>query len=1448
MGTIKAKNSFEGGLDTDTTSEGLANNRLRDAVNMDTIEDGKRTKLVNIKGTTSVIKYLPDGYDESTLNILAVYEVYANYDNNCDGVFEEKNVSLIVFSYDKNSGSVITLIDLINTEKHQLYPNPNDSTDLGFPERGTVDASYTEERGTPQIFWDEDKNVLRSLNLNVSCSATIQPPTLRELEVRKRYAGGQPNLNRIEENGVLYAGTYQFGFRLYDTTNGNSSDVSLFCNPISIAKTNCSPIDYDKQLGGELGEIINKRIVLSIELTDEAQYYDAIQLYVLKNVDGLTIPPNTVYQTAPNKDWYNNPDEIVYSQLGIIENSIPVEDVTIEDSGIKSAKTQLIKDNRIWRGNITYYNRKPDNGNVSISNVQTIKRDADFKCGEESNRHKGYFRKEVYAFGIAYHDEYMNFGEVQPFDFSTFFKENTKRTEVATGSSIISATQYRISLNDLTGISIGDSVSYNATLAKVVRIGASYIDVNTNINIPAGATLNILYSQRGNQTLDWAWKFPDRSDNQFTIINELDKPQSLGLQILGIKNHPSWAIGFAIVRQKRIENVIYQSPHIPTVGVIGVPTQGVGPIEFDRDDNNVIKDDDADYKKEFDTIMPKVFGMGMAKNISKFQLNFEIGNISRREKFYCTFYPYYQNQKKEFSNTKEDLEKFGAEIPNYSLVYNPDYVFNKAGAPTYYETLQGNNKLVVVDAIAYRRKILHEEEDKLKISNTYQALKRENYFYNTEGYIKTIAGLKQYFVKLQDIDTDLEDNKIIKDYLLVLNGVEQFLLNKPFSSDLFYDIDFFGYLEKLSNQQGTSNAVPDTTSKDQFINTVANQRSILLNTEKKLLDFTYWIYEKYFTESINLFPFITSYTNKIYDTSYLNREIGEITDPGASSVNNDLQSLPIRNIFIDENEIAGGCYIVNNEKGLSDNRYSKINNEWIFTGTYRALSRDEITNNTPVDVDIWGGDCFVSKYIIKINNNTQRISDVYENIHAEANDYNGKGAILSALKFEKNVKTGSFAANVEFLELYLESKTNTNYHQQSNEYPAYTGDQMANYSNPYFYRYNGSYSVNNESKKFVSREAEIFTVNQQRFPARYVWSDQRLYQADGSGFVNIDGFSRFSVLNFKDLDEQYGEITKLIDFGGSQLHSIQQRKVRVDPIGRDIVETSDSRTLQLGTASVVGKGGDYLPFDNGSQHIRTVKQRNGICYFIDAKKQQFILFDGNGANPASDINMNAYFKNLLKSSNEIREIDLAGIIDATADNVEYIINKRATKSTPQDLIVFSLKNKGFKSRIGLGEDVLLGGVYVNQELYLLNKDMAYTAYTGDKRGLWFENYRNSSFKFVVNDYPGFVKIFSTMNFDMKGGLLINKDTGTAFVPSVNPAISDQNAELLIWNTISVTPKPFQMRNYQYWLNRIRNKLDRSKLRGHYMEVEFTIVNNEVDNREVAIMSILTDCETSYRNR
>lgn len=1445
MGTIKQKSTFEGGLDKDTSPESIKNNRLLDAVNMDNIGDGKYSKLQNIKGTTEVIEYLPAGYDTDTLNVLGVYEVKANYDYDCDAKFEKKHISLLIFSYDANSGSVITLIDLVDNVRHQLYPNTTDNTDLAFPPLGTVDASYTEERGTPQIFWDDFKNVLRSLNLNISCSPTLPPPSLRELEVRKRYAGGQPNLVGIEQDGVLLAGTYQFAFRLYNTNSGNSSDVSLFCNPISVAKSDCTTVNYDEQLGGELGEVINKKIVLSIDLTSEAVYYNAIQLYVIKNTDGLPLPSNVVYQTAPNTDWYNNPDRIIYSNIGIVETTIPVENVVTEDAGIEYAKTQVIKDNRLFRGNVKYYDRTNDRGSVSVESAETIKRDADFKCGEESNRHKGYFRREVYPFGIAYHDEYMNFGSVEPFDLSKFFKFSVKRTAQCIAYS---ATPPTVSLSDTSDLFVGDYVRYNGVQARITNVYPLFISIDTDISIIAGADLEILYSQSGNNTSDWAWKFPDRSDPKFTIVSDTDIPQSIGLHIKGIKNHPTWAKGFVIVRLPRIENIVYQSPHIPTVGVMGVPTQGVGEITVDKTNKAIVNDDDADYKKEFDCILPKVLGMGMAKNIPRYQLNFNNDAVvGRREEYYCTYYPYYQNQSKTFSNLP-DTANFGSEIPNYSLVYNPEYIFNKAGSPTYYETNQGNNQLVVVDAIAYKRTILQEETGNLKRSNTYKALKRENYFYNSEGYVKHLSGVRDYFVKLQDIDTDLEDNKIIKDYLLVLNGVEQFLLNKPFSSDIFYDIDFFGYLEKLSNQQGASNAIPDTISNDQFINSATNQRSILLNTEKKLLDFTYWIYDKFFNNGIKLFPFLNEYNEKIYTTAHLNNTIGEIVDPGLRDISYDTRQLPVRNVFVDVNNIAGGCYVVNNERGLSDSRYSRISNEWVFTGTYVALSDADIANNTPKDVDIWGGDCFISKYVIKINNTTQRISDVYENIHAEADDYDGKGVFLDPLKFKKNVKTGSFAVNAEFLELYIESKVNTNYHQEKNEYPAYKGDQIANYSNPYFYRYNGSYSVNNDSKVFVSREAETFTVNRFYYPARIVYSDQRLYQADGSGFIDTDGFSRFAVLNRRDLDEQYGQIIKLIDFGTQKLNAIQEHKVRIEPIGVDRVESGDNKTLVLGTASVIGNGGYYLPFNNGSQHIRSVKAHNGMCYFIDAKKQQVISFSDGAFDFISEQDMITYFKNMLFNDTAIREIDLSGYIDATQDNMEYIISKRSHSSTPQDIAVFNAKNKRFKTRIDIGDDVILNGVYAGQQLHLLNKNKIYTAYTNNQRGLWFGNYRNSSFKFVVNDYPGFVKIFNVFNFEMKGGFIVNKDTGTAFVPSISPAIPSQVANLLMHDVNSIAPPPFQMRNYQYWLNRIRNINDKSKLRGDYMEVEFVITNDLTDNREVEIMSISTDCETSYRNR
>ena len=92
------------------------------------------------------------------------------------------------------------------------------------------------------------------------------------------------------------------------------------------------------------------------------------------------------------------------------------------------AKKQVIKDNVLVRGNVEYNNFENDRGNADFDDAYTIKADVCYNEGSDVVNKKGHFRGEVYAYAIAYFDEYFNFGLVQPLDFSKVYKMRTKRT------------------------------------------------------------------------------------------------------------------------------------------------------------------------------------------------------------------------------------------------------------------------------------------------------------------------------------------------------------------------------------------------------------------------------------------------------------------------------------------------------------------------------------------------------------------------------------------------------------------------------------------------------------------------------------------------------------------------------------------------------------------------------------------------------------------------------------------------------------------------------------------------------------------------------------------------------------------------------------------------------------------------------------------------------------
>ena len=251
MASIKVVNKLNGGIDTDTTPEALNNTKLRDAVNVDIYDTGKYSKLTNIRGTTNVIEYLPNGTDLATLNILGVFNIDVLVDYAGTSDFKEHK-GLIVFSYDATNGSLITVVDLIDTQKIQFYPNSASTDSLDFPTEGTVSASYTKERGIPEIYWDDNKNPLRKLILKYSTAPSFQMPTLQDINVRHKFGGIAPQFTGYGTNGYTIAGTYQIFYRFYNTTKNTSTKWSLPTNPIPTSNADGCVLSFPLGDGGNV--------------------------------------------------------------------------------------------------------------------------------------------------------------------------------------------------------------------------------------------------------------------------------------------------------------------------------------------------------------------------------------------------------------------------------------------------------------------------------------------------------------------------------------------------------------------------------------------------------------------------------------------------------------------------------------------------------------------------------------------------------------------------------------------------------------------------------------------------------------------------------------------------------------------------------------------------------------------------------------------------------------------------------------------------------------------------------------------------------------------------------------------------------------------------------------------------------------------------------------------
>ncbi|MEM9992007.1 MAG: hypothetical protein AAF738_09595, partial [Bacteroidota bacterium] len=624
--------------------------------------------------------------------------------------------------------------------------------------------------------------------------------------------------------------------------------------------------------------------------------------------------------------------------------------------------------------------------------------------------------------------------------------------------------------------------------------------IRVNVRFPFlvnNARIDLLLGQKGNQGSSYAWKYPARSDNQFTIFNASGETTALGLKLEGLSNHPAWAVGFEIVVLERKKDIVYQMPHVPMIGVLGASTPGLG----------VTPDTIYDNNEQLDFVAAKVHSLGIARNIGHKYL---IGDP-------------YQFSEWIPQNSVDDF----AETPKSIWAQPPSYLYSVNGDSFAFADSEGYN-LELADAVAWRhRKVFKTTSNKSVLSgflnqfgDVFEANTREQYFYNREGYY-ILNGNRVYSTKLVDAVGGIGDLRIEYQVDLALGHGKQILPYCPMSNGVFQHINLYGNINELAQQQRSHPSV--RASVDFLFNPVAvGQRGLVLGINEALPDFTSIFVPRKNMSNDDFFPLLDWTANR---NIYEKESVGNVVTLNTNG-DIDLTTAGFTD-SVDDGEIVGGAYILNVKKGLGDFRYGatkdQITGNWCRTGICKEITAVDES----FDLEVWGGDTYITKHSIKVSSHKPYIVQ-YRLVDSEVDDQDLGGI---------HTKVGVTDAGVEILDVYLESPINSYFEKNVAQYPAQTGNDANLYTSQRDYYYHPAYSKLNCDKPLATKQD--FCAETSDLSASVVWSDVKIRGGVDTALNTVDGFRRFRTNNLWNLDQKYGEVVKIVTLEGRDLHIFQ---------------------------------------------------------------------------------------------------------------------------------------------------------------------------------------------------------------------------------------------------------------------------------------------------------------------
>lgn len=617
--------------------------------------------------------------------------------------------------------------------------------------------------------------------------------------------------------------------------------------------------------------------------------------------------------------------------------------------------------------------------------------------------------------------------------------------------------------------------------------------------------------------------------------------------------------------------------------------------------------------------------------------------------------------------------------------------------------------------------------------------------------------------------------------------------------------------------------------------------------DEDMEDVTYRLFDEALLADPKAFPSIGG-ANTI--TNEVKAQTGRSTWPGIDAdllVEAENEYINEKGVFTEETDYVSGVEIVNVERDLDDLRYGDEEDRLplIFTGAIHVFTDAELTAveskvSLPIDIDVWGGDSYIGLHTFKVSDSAYVLTDPEKK--ADGSGTAGSPAVQAAkwgTYFDKNSSEGlSGAEDVsrpfpvkgtsQTITVLLESEINPEV-AEKNQHKEYTDalpvprvDTAGQIRAKFDYRYNLDYTRQNDYKVFFP--FRTFEKNNTLFGSRIAYSDSKIYQSD------VEGFDRFRVLSFYDVDETHGDIKKL-QLASDNLYSLQESAVAYIPINAQAVELSTGANLEVRSGDIIGIP-IFIDTTFGTQHPATVKVDGSSIFFVDSFNKEAMKLSGKTLQSISKLGVDSYFNSMLP-------VTTPGYLTAIYDKnkLEYIVSNRNN-----EIIVYSdLLGVWTSEWIANNNWTLLNGLTVDDQLYVIGMKNAggvisaesdvklATMYTASEIANYFGLATSPSAKFFVTPDIDLPKTFDNVILNASGQIDGN------FNMSIPVAgTSDKTT------SVAVPSSPVEG---TYRIKVLRDS-GGARMRGLHAEYEFGWGQGELS--PVSLTSVITKYRPSYR--